>query len=196
MSTDTTARSPQTAILPSGRWRVARSRSRVGFEVNRRGAGPLHGAFTAFDGELAVGAAGTAAHGFVRIDSIDTGNEERDEHLCAPSFFATERYPFMTFVATQVVPTAGGEWAIDGELTIRDVTRPLHLLARVEDVAGHDDRRRLHVGGELDRRDFALTWSRVIEMTGAVAMQVRLELDLDVEPETWCLHDAEAAPPS
>jgi len=183
MSTDTTAQSPQTAILPTGRWQVVRSRSRVGFEVHRRGAGTLHGAFTAFDGEIDIGAGRAAAHGFVRVDSVDTGLAERDEHLCAPSFFAAERYPFMTFVATQIVPAPGGGWAIDGELTIRDVTRPLHLAVQVENVVGHEDRRRLRLGGELDRRDYGLTWSRVIEMTGAVAMQVRIELDVEVAPQ-------------
>jgi len=181
MSTDTTARSPQTAILPAGRWQVVRSRSRVGFEVHRRGAGTLHGAFTAFEGEIDVDAGGAAAHGSVRVDSVDTGLAERDEHLCAASFFAAERHPFMTFVATRIVPADGGAWAIDGELTIRDVTRPLHLDVHVDDVAGHEDRRRLRLRGELDRRDYGLTWNRVIEMTGAVAMQVRLELDLEVE---------------
>ncbi|MBX5442251.1 MAG: YceI family protein [Solirubrobacteraceae bacterium] len=170
-------------ILPAGRWRVVRRRSRVGFAVGRRGLGVLHGAFTGFEGELAVAADGAAtARGAVRADSVDTGDGLRDDHLRGAGFLDAERHPRMTFAADAIGRGEDGAWAIDGALTIRGVTRPLRLDARVEDVAGRDRARRLRVAGELDRRDFGLAWGRVAELAGGVATRVRVELDLEVEP--------------
>jgi len=182
MTTATTSSGPRTAILPDGTWRVDPARSHVGFHVKRRGAGVLHGGFAGFDGAVFTGPHGTSAQGSVRVGSVDTGNEERDEHLCAHSFFDAEAFPRMTFRTTGVEPAADGSWTIDGELTMHGRTRPVELHAVAEDGAA-DGRARLRVSGELDRRDFGLTWSRVIELTGAVAMEIGIDLELELERE-------------
>jgi polyisoprenoid-binding protein YceI len=111
----------------------------------------------------------------VRVASIATGNADRDAHLLAPGFFAAGTYPEITFRASRMEALADGRWRIGGELTIRDRTRPVELIASRRAHA------RLRVDGEIDRRDFGLTWSRAIEATGAVGVTVRLELDLGLE---------------
>lgn len=152
-------------------WQVDPSRSSVGFAIRKLGAVTVRGRFTDFEGALDRG-------GSVRVASIATGDATRDAHLLAPSFFAAEEHPLIGFAIRRIDVPADGAWRIAGELTIRDRTRPVELLARHE--AG-DERRRLHLTGAIDRRDFGLVWNRAIEATGAVGTKVALELDLELK---------------
>lgn len=152
-------------------WQVNPSRSSVGFAIRKLGAGTVHGRFTDFEGALDRG-------GSVRVASIATGDAKRDEHLLAPGFFAADEHPLMSFAIRRVDVLEDGARRIAGELTIRDRTRPVELLARPG--SGGGERRRLRLTGELDRGDFGLVWNRAIEATGAVGMKVALELDLEL----------------
>ncbi len=156
-------------MLPQGRWRLDTGRSNVGFAVRKLGFGTVRGRFAAATVSIAVRGEKTAAGGSVRVASIDTGNAERDVQLCG--FFAAAEYPEMTFTARRI-EEEGDAWKVAGELTIRDVTRPLELTVE------RTEPRHLRVRGELDRRDFGLTWSLVVERTGVVSNHVHLELDL------------------
>lgn len=158
--------------LPSGDWQVDGSRSHVEFTIRKLGAGTLRGRFRQADGTLAVHGGRTSASGTVRVASIDTGNDERDAHLCAPSFFGAESHPEIAFRSRAIVPDGEDRWRISGDLTIRDRRREVELVA-VRPAPEH-----LRVRGEIDRRDFGLTWNRAIEATGAVGTRVGIELDL------------------
>jgi polyisoprenoid-binding protein YceI len=151
---------PALSPLPAGR--VDPRRSRVGFAIRKLGAGTFRGSFADFRGEL--GAA--RAHGSVRVAGIDTGDARRDAHL--RELFAADEHPEITFVGRSL---AGNR--IRGELTIRGCTREIELTATPRGRA-------LEVRGELDRRDFGLTWNRAIEASGAVGTAVRIELDLQL----------------
>ncbi len=158
--------------LPAGQWLVDPSRSRAGFVVRKLGVGSLRGRFGGVSGSLLVDTATVAAHGSVDAVSIETGNEDRDEHLRAPGFFAAEAFPRISFRSTGVEATNERRWRVHGELTIRDRTREIELLA------SRTNPLRLRVRGEIDRRDYGLTWSRAIEATGVVSNVVRIELEL------------------
>jgi polyisoprenoid-binding protein YceI len=139
-------------------WQVDPSRSSVGFAIRKLGAGVVRGRFTDFEGALDRG-------GSVRVASIATGDAKRDEH------------PLIGFSIARIDVLDDGAWRIAGELTIRDRTRPVELLARHE---ADGQRRRLRLTGEVDRRAFGLVWNRAIEATGAVGTQVALELDREL----------------
>jgi polyisoprenoid-binding protein YceI len=147
-------------IRPTHR-RVEPSRSTVGFRIRKLGAGTVHGRFTDFEGALD----GDAACGTVGVASIATGDADRDAHLLR--LFAADEHPRIAFEARL------GEQRVAGELTIRGRTRPVVLQAAT-------DGGRLRLTGEIDRRDFGLTWNRAIEATGAVGTKVGLELDLEL----------------
>jgi polyisoprenoid-binding protein YceI len=169
---------PQFGLLPEGHWRIDPSRSRLEFSVRKLGAGTVHGRFADADGHLVVEAGQASASGSVRVASIATGSEDRDAHLRAAGFFAADAYPEIAFASRAIVPDDERGYRICGDLTIRGQTREVELIAALP--VGPDVQQRIEVRGQIDRRDFGLTWNRAIEMTGAVSTTVRIELDLQL----------------
>jgi polyisoprenoid-binding protein YceI len=181
--TDTTS---TTATLPlvAGSWALDAAHSQVGFAVRHLGVSKVRGRFGEVDAELVVGETvdDTVVTATVAMASIDTGNAERDAHVLSPELLDVERRPTMTFRSLGV-RGAGTTWALDGELTIGEVTRPLTLDVELGGVEPFFDSTR-HAGfeatGELRRRDFGLGFGALGAMLGDV---VRIELDLQfVEP--------------
>jgi polyisoprenoid-binding protein YceI len=182
MITQTSPIQPAAVLLPSGSWRVDPSRSRVVFAVRKLGAGTVRGRFADVDGKLVVTGNHVSASGAVRVAGIATGNEDRDAHLRSPGFFASDAHPDITFVSRGAVGTEQCSVCVLGELTIRGRTQYVELTARP--VAESDGATRIQARGEIDRRDFGLTWNRAIEASGVVSTKVRIELDLLLIPET------------
>jgi polyisoprenoid-binding protein YceI len=115
--------------------------------------------------------------------SIDTGQEARDAHLRSDDFLATEAHPTIEFVSTGVEPH-GEAWRIQGDLTIRGVTRPVTLYAQLGGVVANlQGGRRAAFGATttIDRDDFGLAWNVALESGGwLVSREVRIEIDLAV----------------
>src|SRR5207249_4351045 len=88
----------------------------------------VRGSFTDFSGELAVAEdlALSATAADIRLASVDTRHADRDAHLRSPEIFDVEKYPSLTFASTGV-RADGDRYLVDGELTIKDVTRPVTL---------------------------------------------------------------------
>lgn len=166
-------------LLPDGRWTIDSSRSRIVFTVRKLGAGNVRGCFAGATGNLAVEGGRASASGSVRVAGIATGNDERDDHLRAAGFFDAEAYPEITFVAPSIEPDHDGKLRVRGDLTIRGRTREIEFVASV--MGASNDEPRMHVRGEIDRRDFGLTWNRAIEATGIVSTTVRIDLHLQLE---------------
>lgn len=182
--TDTTSTTTTALPLVAGRWALDAAHSQVGFTVRHLGVSKVRGRFGEVDAELVVGETvdDTVVTATVAMASIDTGNAERDAHVLSPELLDVERRPTMTF-RSRGVRGAGTSWALDGELTIGDVTRPLTLGVELGGVEPFFDGTR-HAGfeatGELRRRDFGLGFGALGAMLGDV---VEIELDLQfVEP--------------
>jgi polyisoprenoid-binding protein YceI len=124
MTTVSTARLPE---LAAGTYTIDPAHSEVTFTI-RHLMSKVRGSFTDFAGELTVaedlGLSSAAAT--IRTASVDTRNETRDNHVRSAEILDVERYPKMTF-ATTGVRADGERYLVDGELTIRDVTRPVTL---------------------------------------------------------------------
>ena len=188
--TDTTAApapttEPSTGLpLTPGRWDLDPNHFRVGFAVRHLGVSKVRGHFGAVEAALVVGEtpADTSVTATVDIASIDTGNKDRDAHVLSPELLDVATRPTMTFRSTGI-SGEGDEWALDGELTIGDVTQPVTFeveLGGTEDF--HDG---VHAGfearGELRRHDFGIHFGPLDKALGNV---VRLELDLEfLQPE-------------
>jgi polyisoprenoid-binding protein YceI len=163
--------------IPVGTYAVDPSHSSVGFDVRHMGIATVRGAFRSFEGSIE--ATDTAVlKGTVEVDSIDTGDEQRDGHLKSPDFFDVERYPSITFTTTAIEAAQDGNIRLVGEITIKGTTRPIELTGTVAE-GGTDpwgnERIGFEVEGVIDRREFDLKWNQTLPNGGLlVSNQVKL----------------------
>lgn len=170
------------SAIPRGEWLVDAPRSSVTFAVKHMLLTTVHGRFHEFDGVLEIGADVQAA-GTVKAASIDTSEPVRDEHLRGSlDFFDIERYPEIGFKSTRIEYRDGGRLHIVGELTMRGITREIELAAQRGEApreASGDERIELELRGELNRRDFGLTWNQALETGGALlGNKVKIALEI------------------
>lgn len=190
----TTTQNLRATHLPAtGTWNIDASHSEVGFSVRHLGISKTRGRFGAFTGTLDVNAEDPSKSSVeVEIDaaSIDTKDAGRDEHLRGEDFFAAEQFPTVSFRSTAVRGAdgeAGGSdmkrWVVEGELTIRGVTRPVVLeteLVGLERDPWGNDRVGFAATTEVNREEFGLTWNAALE-TGGVLVGKNVKIHLDVE---------------
>lgn len=145
----------------------------------------VRGRFTSFRGEIHVADVPEDSSVAVEIDagSISTAEEQRDAHLRSPDFLDVERYPLITFRSTSVQPHDDGRWSVTGDLTIRDVTRPVVLEVTFDGATvtpWGDERVGFSASTEIDREDWGLTWNQALE-TGGVLVGKKVRIELSVE---------------
>ncbi len=124
----TTSTAPLDAALPTGTWQIDPSHSSVEFSVRHLMVSKVKGRASRFTGEIHVDEVPDRSYVVATVDtaSIDTGDERRDEHLRSPEFLDVAHHPTIQFRSTSIVPT-GDRWHVEGELTIRGVTRGVVL---------------------------------------------------------------------
>jgi len=182
-ATTTTATSP-TLPLTAGSWSLDDAHTRIAFMVRRLGFSKTRGHFTDVSAEIDVGSTldESAVTVHVAMDSIDTGNDDRDNHLRSAELLDVARRPSMDYRSTAIRPV-GGAWALDGELTMGEITRPLTLHVDFGGVAEFFDGTRhasFEATGEISRKEFGLGFGPLGAMLGDT---VKLELDVElVEP--------------
>lgn len=166
-------------VVPDGKWSVDAARSSVTFAVKHMMLATVKGRFREFDGMLEIGSGALRATGVVEAASIDTKERVRDEHLrSSPDFFDVERYPQISFNSTRIDYLDGKRLRILGELSMRGVTVEIELNGTRRE-AGDDQRIELELRGELNRRDFGLTWNQAIETGGALlGNKVKIALEI------------------
>ena len=146
--------------IPAGTWSIDSVWSALEFEVTKLGLVTVKGRIPGFSGTI-QGGESPAISGTVDVSSITTFDETRDGHIQSPDFFDAERYPELRFEST-AVETRGDELVVEGELTIKDVTRPVTLTGRFVG-AGVDpygnDRIGIELAGAVDRTEFGLNWN-------------------------------------
>jgi len=167
----------------AGTWTIDPAHTTVSFVV-RHLMSRVRGTFSEVSGQIVthpdLSESATAAT--ITVSSVCTGNEMRDNHLRSADFFEAERYPVMSFASTGLRP-ADGSWLMSGELTIRDVTRPVDLEVEFlgTDPTGLQGETRIGFSarGTISRRDFGITFGLVADGTKIVlADQVGIVLDV------------------
>ncbi len=171
------------SVIPSGKWSVDASRSSVAFAVKHMMLATVNGRFHEFDGMLEIGAGAPRATGVVKAASVDTNEPVRDEHVrSSRDFFDVEHYPEIAFNSTRIEYRDGGLLHIVGELTMRGITREIALDARLGATTHESDgleRIEFELRGELNRKDFGLTWNQALETGGALlGNKVKLALEI------------------
>ncbi len=176
---------PTTAIDDiSGDYTLDVSHSRLGFVARHAMVTKVRGQFGAFTGTARIDEANPADSKVdisIDVASVQTGSPDRDGHLRSGDFFDAETYPTITFSSTEV-KRDGTDWAITGDLTIKDVTRsvtiPFEQTGSARDPFGN-----VRVGFEgetsVNRKDWGLTWNAALE-TGGVLVSEKIKLEFDI----------------
>jgi polyisoprenoid-binding protein YceI len=184
MTNSTTA---QSLPLVAGSWAVDKAHTSVGFSIRHLGISKVRGRFNAFTVNVAVGEdlRSSTVDATVALDSIDTGNHDRDASVQAPYLLDVAQRPTLTFRSTSITALGdAGSHAIIGDVTIGDVIRPLTLHAEfggLESAPGGTRHAGFEAVGELRRKDFGIG---VDIPDAALGDVVKIELDVQlIEPQ-------------
>ncbi|MFE7469095.1 YceI family protein [Streptomyces sp. NPDC057499] len=175
---------PALAAL-SGDYTIDPAHSSIGFTVRHAMVTNVRGSFGEHEGSLKLDGADPAnstAAIDVKIASVDTGIADRDGHLVSGDFFDAEKFPLMTFRSTHAEQLGGDQYRITGDLTIKDVTRPLSIdlefNGSATDVYGNE-RVGFEGSANILRSDWGLTWNAALE-TGGVMVSDKVKLTFDI----------------
>jgi polyisoprenoid-binding protein YceI len=167
------------STLMATTYNVDVSHSSVAFKVRHMMVSNVKGHFSGFDGsyELTDGAL-KSLNGTVDVATVDTGIEKRDNHLRSADFFNAGKYPKMTFVMTGM---KGNN--VEGKLTLNGITKPITLETDISgEVTGPWGNKRsgMSLEGEINRKDFGLTWNKMMEAGGVVVgEEVKISIELE-----------------
>lgn len=184
VATATLAVDPALAAL-TGDYTIDPAHSSIGFTVRHAMVTNVRGSFGDHEGVLTLDGSDpskSSASIDVRIASVDTGIADRDGHLVSADFFDAETFPLMTFRSTSAEQLGGDTYRVTGDLTIKDVTRPLSIdlefNGSATDVYGNE-RVGFEGGTDILRSDWGLTWNAALE-TGGVMVSDKVKLSFDI----------------
>ena len=166
-----------------GTWEIDPAHSELSFVARYLMVTKVRGGFTEFSGTLHIAEAPEESWVEVTIKaaSIDTGTPDRDKHLRSADFLDVERFPELRFRSTKVELIGGTGLKVSGDLTIRDVTKPVVLDAEFQGIAKDPwggTRAAFSATTEIDREEFGASWNVALETGGwLVSKKVRLELE-------------------
>ncbi|MBO0863921.1 MAG: YceI family protein [Mycobacterium sp.] len=145
--------------LAAGTWAIDPVHSSINFSVRHLMVGKIHGRFDQFSGAITVTEDGTpSVTAEVNVDSIDTGNEQRDAHVKAEGFFDVAQFPTATFVST-AVQADGDDYVLEGDFTLKGVTKPVAMTLAFNGVnpgMGRGEVAGFEASVVLSRKDFGV----------------------------------------
>jgi polyisoprenoid-binding protein YceI len=174
-----------TTALGLDTYKIDPAHSSVRFAIDHMVINTVHGRFREFDGVITVdpekGNALKEANGTIQVQSIDTDIAKRDDHLRSADFFDVEKFPTITFEGHEV-KKVGSDQVLVGKLTMHGVTREVSLPFKLKGpIQGMGSTRMaLSVTTKLNRKDYGLTWNKVLEAGGLlVGDEVTIQIDAE-----------------
>ncbi|MDT0568398.1 YceI family protein [Streptomyces sp. DSM 3412] len=180
----TSAVNPELAAL-TGDYTIDASHTTIGFTARHAMVTNVKGAFLDFSGSLHLDGTDpsrSTASIDVKMESIDTGNADRDGHLKSADFFKTEEFPTMTFRSTKAEALGGDDYRITGDLSILGTTKPLTIDLEFNGAAKDpfgNERVGFEGKAEILRSEWGLTWNAALE-TGGVLVSDKIKLTFDI----------------
>ncbi|MDT5053379.1 MAG: hypothetical protein QOF66_1745 [Mycobacterium sp.] len=172
-----------TAQLGTGTWAIDPVHSSIGFSVRHLMVSRVRGNFENFSGAVTVAEDGTpSVSAEIAVDSIHTGNEQRDGHIKSADFFDADKYPTATFRSTGVRAN-GDDYVIDGEFTLKGVTKPVSLALEFNGVnpgMGRGEVAGFEASVMLNRKDFGVDIDMPLE-TGGTVVGDKVTITLAIE---------------
>ena len=172
-------------------WVLDTEHSTVGFAVKHMMVTDQKGAFDTFSGTIELDdkdVTKSTVNVTIEPASVNTKNKKRDDHLRSPDFFDAAKFPKVTFVSTKVEKAKDGGLLVTGNLTIKDVTKPVTLTVAPLSDEFKDPWGGSHRGttatATINREEFGLTWNKAIEKGGfVVGKDVKIELQIELLPK-------------
>jgi len=167
----------------AGTWELDPVHSHIGFIARHLMVSKVRGHFTTFHAEVvtAPNPLDSSATATIDLSSVTTGNEMRDNDLRSSNFFDTATHPEMTFRSTGI-RRDGDDLVVDGDLTIRGVTKPVSLTVEVNGF-GPDPYGGTRAGfsarGEINRNDFGVSFNAPVP--GGVMISERIQIEIEAE---------------
>jgi len=179
-----TLATPQTATTT---WNLDPAHSVAEFKVKHMMISNVKGQFAKVTGVLSLDEAdltNSRVEAVIEANSITTRENQRDAHLKSADFFDVEKFPALSFKSIRVRSVGDGELTVEGELTIRDVTRKVLFsvegpTAPAKDPWGNT-RVAVSATTKINRKDFGLTWNAALE-TGGILVGDEVTITLDVQ---------------
>ncbi|CAM5746451.1 putative UPF0312 protein [Streptomyces afghaniensis 772] len=175
---------PELAAL-TGDYTIDPAHSTIGFVARHAMVTNVKGSFQDFTGTLHLDGTDpsrSTASLDVVMDSIETGNADRDGHLKSSDFFKADEFPAMTFRSTKAEALGGDDYRITGDLTILGTTRPLAIDLEFNGAAKDpfgNERVGFEGKAEILRSEWGLTWNAALE-TGGVLVSDKIKLNFDI----------------
>lgn len=171
--------------MSTTKWVIDPSHSEIGFKVKHMMFTNVSGKFSKFDATIEVedsNLENSKIEFTGAIDSITTGNADRDTHLLSADFFDAPQFPEIKFSATSVTKINEGEYVLVGNLTLHGITKSVELAAEygglMKDPWGNT-KMALALEGKINRKDWGLNWNSALETGGVlVSEEVRLNIEL------------------
>ena len=171
-------------------WKVDASHSNVKFSITHLMVSEVEGNFRVYDGSISASKEDFTDADIqfsVDVNSINTDNNSRDEHLKGDDFFNAATFPKMTFKSTSFKKTGDKQYVLEGNLTIRDVTKPVsfkvNYYGQTKDPWGNT-KAGFKASSTIKRQDYKLTWNKLTEAGGAVVsneVEIKLNLEFDLK---------------
>jgi polyisoprenoid-binding protein YceI len=163
---------PALAAADPAAYKVDSDHSGVNFTI-RHFVSNVSGRFKDFEGVIKYDKANPAASSVnftIQTRSIDTDNDDRDNHLRSPDFFDAEKFPTMTFTSTSIKAVDADTLEVTGDLTMRGVTKkvtvPVDVLGSVKTPKG--EKAGFESAFKLDRKEYGIAWNRMLDTGGAI----------------------------
>ncbi len=169
----------------AGTYTLDKSHSTVGFVVRHLMVSKVRGSFGDFEGTITVAEepSQSGVTATIQTATVDTRDEQRDGHLKSPDFFDAAQFPTMSFASTKVMPVRGSDWKVEGDLTIRGVTKPVVLDVEFNGAGGDPyggKRFGFSASTEIDRDEFGMTFNMALE-TGGVMVSKNVKIEIEGE---------------
>jgi len=168
-------------------FKIDAAHSEITFKVKHLMITNVTGNFTKFDATMEASAAdfSDAVITFeADVNSISTNNADRDGHLKSDDFFSAEKFPTLSFKSTSFTHKSGSDFVLAGDLTIRDVTKPVEFAVEYGGTATDpygQVKSGFEIVGKINRSEFGLTWTAVTEAGGImVSDEVKLQLSVQM----------------
>lgn len=169
--------------LTAGTWAIDPVHSSISFSVRHLVVSKVRGTFGSFSGAITIAEDGTpAVTAEIDVDSLNTGNEQREAHLKSADFFDVEKFPTASFRSTGVQAKGDG-YVLDGEFTLKGITKPISLALEFNGVnpgMGHGEVAGFEASVVLNRKEFGIDIDMPLETGGAVVgdkVTVTLEIE-------------------
>ena len=184
-STELTRNVNGVTLPTTGTFVLDKSHTQVGFVARHLMVSKVRGRFTDYEGTIVVAddPAASAVEVIIQAASINTNDEGRDNHVRTNDFLSVDQFPTLTFRSTKVDLGSNGDWKVNGDMTVRGVTRPIVLDVEFEGVIQDpwgNQRLGFTASGEIDRNDFGVSFNAALE-TGGFVVSPKVKLEIEAE---------------